>query len=255
MLKNKKIMVASLAEDASIIITKSDNKKAEFEIIGNLKKESVFDMEVCLMDESIGIIRKKEKPDDVILELWEDNSIKSGDILNIKKNIDCKGDLLYGFNLSADISRRIADILITDSKLCVNQIYFTSLKSENDIKAEVTAEKPDVVVFVYPVKATENCQISKGCGIVYKDGNAVTEPNIRQHLHNTAMKNDIPTQAYFGAQSALTEAFGILGKGAKVIPICIPVAHMGTRCEIADINDINAAANLVTQIISSEIGE
>lgn len=45
MLKDKKVMIVVPQDEASVIITKVENKKAEFEIIGNIRKDVLFDME------------------------------------------------------------------------------------------------------------------------------------------------------------------------------------------------------------------
>lgn len=249
MLKDKKVMIVVPRDEASVIITKVENKKAEFEIIGNIKKDVIFDMEAYLNDATMGIIRKKDDKDAVVLELWEENSVKSGDILKIKNTIKCKDKILYGFNLSVEISNRLKEYLSVNLNDGVNDIHFTADNSENSVKSEVLSVLPEIIIIAYPVNATENFEVSKGCGIVFKDGNAVTEPNLRDFVIKTAERNNIPVQAYIGSQISLIETLGIIGNGAKVIPICIPVSYLNTRNEIVDINDIEAAASLILKII------
>ena len=185
MLRDKKVMIAVLREEASVIITKVENKKAEFEIIGNIKKDVLFDMEAYWDNTTAGIVRKKDDKDDMILELWEENSAKLGDILKIKNAIKCKDKMLYGFNLCVEISSRLKEYLLVNLNDDVNDIHFTATNSENSVKSEVLSVLPEIIIIAYPVNATENFEVSKGCGIVFKDGNAVTEPNLRDFVIKT----------------------------------------------------------------------
>ncbi len=248
MLKDKKVMIALMKQNASLVVTKIDGKKAEFELLGGINREGIVDSEVFCNNKTAGIIRKNDK-DAFAIELWEENSTKPGDILNLKEEVNCKANLLYGFNLSKQISRKLEESLNKIKDNNVKDIYFTASDSENELKSKILSVTPDVIIFVYPAKTKENFEISKGCGIVYKDGCAVTNPDLRDSTLKTANANNIAVQPYIGKETPIVEAFGIIGNGADVIPICIPVSYFGTRTEIADTNDIQAATELIFKIL------
>ena len=250
--KGKKIMVSAIIPKIQIYISKVKDNKAEFELSGNIEKSALRDKEVFYKGETIGIVREdkeKDKETRHFIEKIDDASLKIGDICTVESKIRCKDNILYGIGISSIIPLKIALNAVSENKDDVNDIYFTLSFSENSAKAAVNMIEPDYIYSIYCAEATDNFQKTNGCGIVYKDGNAVTPDTFRDLSENIAHTNQIKTQIYIGKQSPLLEIFGITGKGAEVLGICIPIEKLNSACEIACIDDIDAAVRLLAQIL------
>lgn len=250
--KGKKIMISAIIPKIRLYISKINDNKAEFELSGDIEKSALKDKEVFYDGETIGIIREskeKEKELKYIIEKIDNKELKIGDICTMENKISCKGNKLYGIGISTVPPLRIVEKLIGNKNDSVNDIYFTLSFSENSAKTAVNVIEPDHVYLIYCADATDNFERGKGCGIVYKDGNAIAPDNLRNICEEAACKNDIKTQTYIGKQSSLPEIFGIIGKGAEVSGICIPTEHLNSACEVVGIEDIDCAIALFTQII------
>ncbi len=249
----KKIMVSAIIPKIRIYISNINDNKAEFELSGDLLKSALSDKEIFCNGETIGIVREnreKEKEPKYFIEKIDDTELKIGDICTVENKINCKGDTLYGLGVNSTIPLKIIERLVNDKKYDVNDIYFTLSFSENSAKTVVNIIKPDYIYSIYCAEATDAFKRGKGCGIVYKDGNAVLPDDIRSICEETAHKNDIKTQVYIGKQSHLPEIFGIIGKGAEVLGICIPTEKFKSACEVAGIEDMNCAVRLIAEIIA-----
>lgn len=251
--EGKKIMVSAIIPKIRVYISNITDSKAEFELSGELLKSALLDKEVFCNGEMIGIVREskeKEKESKYFIEKIDDTELKIGDICTIENKIDCKGDTLYGLGINSIIPLKIAKKLVDNIKYSVNDIYFTLSFSKNSAKTAVNMIEPDYIYTIYCAEAMNTFKRGKGCGIVYKDGNAVAADDVRSICEEVAHKNDIKTQVYIGKQSNLPEIFGIIGKGAEVLGICIPIEKLKSACEVAGIEDMDCAVKLLEQIIS-----
>lgn len=259
----KKIMISALINKTELCISAIDSdNNAEFELSGNTENSALRDIEVLYQGNSIGVVRiknddKKDNKENTesYIELWDKNLINIGDNCCIKKSCSCKGDLLYGIDVSAILPTKIITNLAKIIKNSVNDIYFTVSFFENGVKSAVQAIKPDCLYCVYCVKSSSNFSISDGCGIVYKEGNAVIAPDVRNFENNIALNANIKTQPYVGKQNKLIEVLEITGNTKRIGAICIPVKHMGSGCEVADAKDIEGAEKLLLEILSADRAE
>lgn len=250
-----KIMICAVAKPADLLIKKITDNKAEFERDDEASPEAINDKEAFVGENSIGIIRSDYKDGKIskqYIELWKDINVETGVFCTVKSCISRKADALYGNYLETIIP--LKSIISAANKIdkCVNSFYFTVSFSENCLKALACEIKPDYIFLIKAAEATEDFKISEGCGIVYKDGCAVTEKRLRSNMLGTAKRLDISFQPYIGRCTTLAEALSITGKGAFVGGIYIPVEHKKTACQIADINDINAAENLLVNLTNNK---
>ncbi|MBQ3573925.1 MAG: hypothetical protein IJA16_04945 [Clostridia bacterium] len=251
--KGKKIMISAIIPKIRVYISKINDNKAEFELSGDIEKMALLDKEIFCNGEMIGIVREsrdKEKESKYFIEKIDDTELKIGDVCTIENKVKCKGDTLYGTGINSIIPLKITENLIIGTKYSVNDIYFILSFSENSAKTAVNMIKPDYIYSIYCAETKDVFERGKGCGVVYKDGNAVVADDVRSICEETAHKNDIKTQVYIGKQSPLPEIFGIIGKGAEVLGICIPTEKLKSACEVVGIEDMDCAVKLLSQIIA-----
>ena len=246
--EGKKILFCSVVEKNGVIINKVDNNKAWYDIIGNISSKYLCDREVYANNESVGIIRGKYDDDKLkenYIELWDANSVKIGDICNINYCLSCKDDLLYGTALLYYIPYKLAVSLEKSSLESVKEIYFTLSSDEASLTALVTKLNPDYIFVIHYAEANEKFKVSQGCGIVYKDGCAVTNKFIRSEMLKYAEENSISYQIYIGRSTTLTEKLGITGRGAHVGGIYIPVNHINSTNPVASETDVLSCCKLI----------
>lgn len=250
-----KTMISVVVEKSGMLITKIADKTAKFKAIGATDKSAISDKEVFYAAEPVGIIRSKYKDDKIseqTIELWEENSSKIGDFVALKYESLCKANKLYGFGVNQIIPLEVALCIVAEFKLSVNDIYFTVSFSKESAQALARKINPDYIFAVYCAEATDDFKLSDGCGIVYKDGNAVIEPKLREFMTEVAQNNHISYQPYIGKHNPLIEFFGITGGGPTVGGICIPVGHIKSSNPVADKSDIENAKKLLLDIINHE---
>ncbi len=250
----KRIMICSLADTSGIFIKSIKNKKAQFDIIGKLSKESLTDTEIFSDGESVGIIRsiiKDGKIDSQTLELWDENYVKTGDFCSLNPEVRCKGDNLYGFGTSRIICVKIALFLANKVDTSVNDIYFTVSPSEKAAIAAAETLKPDYIYLISPAEETDNFKSGTGCGIVFKDGGAVIKPEIRNHLTDAAMRAKAPFSVYADKFSLLPEKLGISGDAPEVGAIYIPVSNINSTTPVINLKDVDSAEKTLLEALNS----
>ena len=250
--KGKKIVIASIINKIQLCICCVKDNKAEFEVIGKVKKESLSDMVVYLKEEPVGIIRcKNEKEDDksYFIDIFGESEVNAGDICTIKNDIKCKGDNLYGFNVKSFTPYYSALEFVSKNNTSVNDIYFTLSFSEGGVISAISDIKPDIIYVIYCVNETDDFKISKGAGIVYKDTNEIIDKPIRERIKTVADTNQITNQIFIGRENRVLEKIDSMGCGAEIGAICIPVKYFESRCEVANIRDIEELSRLIAEII------
>lgn len=235
-----------------IIITSAEKNKADFRTVNSDYAESLGDREVFFNDESIGIIRNennenKEKSVSKI-ELWEDNTVKTGDVCFLKTDVMCKGDKLYGFSLTPVISMKIIQNVLTNFNDSVNDTYFT-VSFYRDFAVTYPKDiKPEEAYPVICAKTDKNFVIDKGCGILIKDGCHITRESVISRLSEMAEKKKITVQNFIGKSSPIPERLSVCGGGIVTGGLYLPVSHMGSGCEIVSDSDINSIVMMIKSI-------
>lgn len=250
----KRIMICTLAESRGIFIKSIKDNKAQFDIIGRLSKESLTDSEIFNNGESVGIIRsviKDGKIDSQSLELWDNNSVKTGDFCILNPKATCKGDKLYGFGVDRIICVKTALFIATKVDMSVNGIYFTVSTSEKAAISAAERIQPDYIYLVSAAEETDSFKSGSGCGIVFKDGCAVVTPKIRNHLTSSAVRADVKFSAYADKFSLLPEKLGISGDAPEVGAIYIPVSNLNSTAPIINLNDVCGAEKTLLEALRS----
>ncbi len=256
----KKIMVSAVMNMAKLCITNiREDNTANFELISEISDYAICGKDVISNYNSIGIVRcsecKNKSDIDKIkynIEVWDKTLVDIGDLCYIKTDINCKGDMLYGFNISSIISTKIILSIINLMRDCVNDIYFTVSFGDSGVLSAVKNINPDIFYSVYEAKTDKNFKISNGCGIVYKDGNAIISQSIKNFENDVASDNNLNVQPFIGRQNKLVEVLGITGDIDKIGAICIPVKHLGSSCEVVDTRDILSAEKLLSIMICAD---
>lgn len=252
----EKIHIPILIPETKVIIKSIGEKNiAEFDTINAVQKSALTDREVFYNGSSAGIIRSRSNSDEKdgqIIELWDKNSVEVGAVCTFEHNAVCKANKLYGFGATSTIPLKTALVSMKLSDNPVNDIYFTVSFCENALKSVVRQISSNKILMIYCAKAGSSFEPSNGCGIVYKDGGAVIDSNVRNFMKETAEKYDIHYQPYFGKISHLTEELGLFGSGSEIGAVCIPVKHLGSGTEIIDISDIYGASDLAAKLLSDK---
>lgn len=248
-----KTMISIVCERTATIITSTKDKTAEFEEFSLIDKAALSDKEVFIDSNSVGVIRSEYKEDKIVkqkIELWEENTLQIGDFVNINNECFCKGDNLYGFGVNR--ASQIYPLLYILNKTYkpVNDIYFTISFSEKAAKALTKTINPDYIFHIYSADTSDDFKTSNGCGIVYKDGNMVTDFKLRDFMINLAKSNGIAFQKYIGKSAKILEDFSIIGGGALASGICLPVKYINSGCPVMSKPDIINAANLIFNIVN-----
>lgn len=253
----KKILVSTVIKHAKLSVAKTKTDDiAEVDLSDSFNCSAVCGKEAVYDNDTLGIVRcteQKEKSSkkDVrcYIDLWDGKSIKTGDMCYIKPEINCKGNTLYGFNVSAVTIAKIIIDLINCTSSSVNDICFTMSFSDFGLISAAKKINPDVLYFVYEVDANKEIKISKGCGIVYKDGNAIIADDIISIEKEIAKSNNIDVQPFIGKQNKLVETLGITGDLSGIGAICVPVKHLRSSCEVVDIKDLQSTEKLLINIL------
>lgn len=253
----KKVMVSTVIKNPRLCITniKSDNI-AEVSVSEEYRSSDLCGLEAISNKGDLGIVRcaedvdkSSEKDVSLHIELWDEKLANVADICYIKSNIYCKGDLLYGFNTSPLILTKILIDTIKQHVESVNDIYFTLSFSDFGLVSAVKKINPETLYFVYEVNADKNFKISNGCGIVYKDGNAIVAADVIKRETEVAKNNNICVQPFVGKQNKLLETLGITADINEICALCVPVKHLKSNCEVIDVKDVKSVGIMLVNML------
>ena len=245
----KKIAVAVPINTEELYVTHLENDKVYFNLKDDTDKESIIDLYAVSKDDVIGVVKKDNTS--AFIEIFDKLNCKTGDIFQLKSSSNCKGNKLYGRNIIVNISLKIVDYILNFINTTDKEIYLTLYFNNSSIKSLISNGNFDYIFTLKYGIAENDFKISKGCGIVYKDGNAVMPRDILE-IFNKASVN-IPNQPYFSTNRSILDNFVILAKDAELGALCIPIKYMGGKCEIADMADVNSTIEILKKIIE-EVG-
>ena len=243
--KGKKIAVAVPINTEELYVTHCENDKVYFNLKDNTNKESIIDLCVVSKNGVIGVVKKDETLE--FIEAFDKLECKTGDVFQILSSTNCKANKLYGQNIRIDISLKIVYNTLNYIDKSDKDIYFTLYFNDNAVKSFISSRNFDYIFTLKYGIAENDFKISEGCGIVYKDGNAVMSRDILEICNNISA--DISNQPYFSTDRSIIDNFVILAKDAKLGSLCMPIKYMGSKCEIADMDDINSTIEILKNII------
>lgn len=245
----KKIAVAIPIITEELYVTHCKNDKIYFNLKDNIDKESIIDSYSVSKDGVIGVVKKDETLE--FIEIFDKSDCKTGDIFQIISSANCKGDKLYGRNIKVNISLKIVCDILNYINNSDKDIYLTLYYNDNAVKYFVSSGNFDYIFALKYGIAENDFKISEGCGIVYKDGNAVMSRDILEICNN--LPDNIPNQPYFSTDRSIIDNFVTIAKDAKLGSLCMPIKYMGSKCEIADMADVNSTIEILKNIIE-EVG-
>lgn len=247
--KERKIVFPLIYSLNQIIITSVEKNRADFRTVNFDYTESLGDREVFFNGESVGIIRIENKKKTASkIELWDNNSLKIGDICFLQSNIDCKGNKLYGCLLSPVISTKIIKNVLSSISRSVNDLYFTLSFCRDYAVSCSAALNPDEAYPIILAKTDENFVSGKGCGILIKDGCHITNESIISRLSEIAENKKITVQSFIGKSSPVSEKLSVSGRGVATGGLYLPVSHMGSGCEIVSGYDVDCLVMMIKSI-------
>lgn len=246
--KGKKIMISVVVPDKKLIVKKIEKNRAEFEATWNLDKLSAANTIVYKDDHPVGVIRFEKDKD--YISLYADEAVKIGDILEIKYETMCKDNILYTTNSNIEFARITAKKLSEQKNDTIKGIHFIVSKTGCAALSLANAEEPDCILSLYPTQSNDSFEIGGGCGIILKDGNAVTDTGLYDFLNDLAKKSNIKAQPFVGKKNNMLERLGLIGKGAKVGGICVPCDGCDGVWEVLSLEDINAAVDLLAAFLT-----
>lgn len=253
--KGKRILVYPVFELKQLMVKKVNDKEAEFEAIGCKDASALKDKEVFCGGISVGIIRERKEDENKSVyyaELWEKNSVKEGDLLQESIHQRCKDNLLYSNNIFFNIAEYLGKKLINKNYNYVNEIYFTVCFDINSALFVANRIDADIILPVYAAETDDKFEPDKGCGLVLKDGGFVLRSEQRKLFEDNYFDSDCSIQTFVGSQCPVIERLSLLCRG-QVYPIAIPARHLGSNAEIVSTKDIDSAAELIYNILNTEV--
>ena len=243
--RGKKIVIAIPINIEELFVTNVDDNRIYFNLKDNLNKENVIDSYVITKDNVVGVIKKENSSE--FIETFCKTDHKKGDSYQILSTNHCKGNKLYGRNLKLYISLKIAIELLNFNYICDNQIYFTLYFCEESVRTFINKGEYNYIFTLKYGIAENDFKLSEGCGIVYKDGNALISREVLDICEHASCNNI--NQPYFNSKKSILDSFVVIAKNAKLGSLCIPIKYMNSKCEIADFTDINSAIEILKKII------
>lgn len=280
----KRVMIVSHADEVAMMVTYiDDNGFVHFQEVGAIDTNILPEQLVEIHHEDkivYGVIGKKplhlqEKSeyakDWATEELWIDLGVKGkdeaeelvevGDYITYKtqptivqnNNIVSKSlDDKSGLAVIVKVAQGLKDEILDDD------LYFVaSVQEELGARgAQVAAQsiKPDVAIAVdtthsvdYPsVSPVRNGDISLGKGVVVTKGPNI-DPMLAQQLTKLAKKNDIQfqTQAISHQTGSDINPIQLVEAGVKTALLSIPLRYMHSPNEVANMDDMKRAAELL----------
>lgn len=256
----KKILVYPVLDLKRLIVKKISEKEAELEAVGYMDTGILKDKEAFYNGTSVGIIRERKGEENksvYYVELWDKNTVKQGDLLNISTYIRCKDDLLYSNNINLSIAEYLCKNLMCQKLSSVNHIYFTVSFDINSVISMANRIDADIILPVYAAKAGDSFESEKGCGLVLKDGGFVLRSDHKKFFEDNYTQLNFAEsykdfQFFIGSQCPIIEILSLLCRG-WVYPLAIPAKHLGSYAEHVSSKDIDSAAELIYNILNTEV--
>ncbi|ADY56078.1 Cellulase [Syntrophobotulus glycolicus DSM 8271] len=268
----KKVLVAVHMDEIGLIITNVDPKGfLRYSAVGGLRSRDLVHTRVRFENDVYGMISKET---DIYGEKkLEKYYIDSPAIEACSQDLIGEMAVLFGpYNESKD--RVIAKSLDNRAGCFAAVEVLKQIQSRDDLYVVFTVQEevgtrgakiaanvlqPDLAIVLDATIADDfpenkNCTIAlgKGCGIKVMDRSIIISPEIREWIAGIAREKQIPFQWEIldkgGTDSGPIHLAhgGILTGG-----ISIPIRHIHTPGEIADKNDIQAAADLLYALLNT----
>ncbi len=276
--KGKRIMLAAHMDEIGIIVTHIDDKGfLRFTGLGGINHFYSLYQKVAFTNGTIGVIGHEEEPGelkDLMLDkMYIDigagsreeavKKVKVGDAAAFIGSFAVNGDMVVskalddrsGCAVLIETARQVGD--------CENEIYFVFTTQEElglrGAKPAAYAVEPEMAIVVdvsgagdTPKAKTLPVKCGDGPAIKVMDKSAVSHPEVKQLLVETAKKIGIPYQFKVAAAGG-TDA-GVISVSRGGVPtamLAIPCRYIHSPAEMVNINDMANAAKLLAEAVKN----
>lgn len=274
----KKIMVAAHMDEVGLIVTSIDEKGfLRFSKVGGVSEFYLLGQRVIFENGIIATLgteklesMKELKMDKMFIDIGAKDKKEAEQMISI-------GDQACYYREFSDLNKRIIAKALDDRIGCCvliqtikdigqssnNEIYFVfTVQEEVGLRGAKTSAfsiNPDIGIAVdvtatgdTPKAKTMAVELGKGPAIKIKDNSILCHPKVRNHLIQTAEKNNIPYQLevleFGGTDSG---AISVTKEGIPSGAISIPCRYIHTPSEMIDYDDVLNATKLLTEALIS----
>ncbi len=273
-----KIMLSAHIDEIGVMVTHVDkNGFARFTTIGGVRPQTCYGSRVRFLNGTAGVIGGERLDNashvhtfeamfiDVGATSVEDCPVKIGDVAAFDRPFEDLGNRVISKAMDDRVCAAVLIETLKNVKESPHELYFVfSTQEEVGLRGATTAAyaiDPDLGISSdvtmtgdTPRGIKMDVSLGKGPAIKVKDGGMLADPKVVAAMVKTAEKYDIPYQLEVllgGTTDA--KAMQISKAGMPAGCVSVPCRYVHTPSEMVDINDLNNAVKLITQLISEPI--
>ncbi|PRX34874.1 endoglucanase [Orenia metallireducens] len=276
---SKRVMLAAHMDEIGLIATHIDDDGfIRFSNVGGLSPYMLLGARVLFNGETIGVIDKEGKLDDISKlkheKLYADigatnkeeaaAKVKVGDTASYYRQMDDLGDKL----VSKAMDDRIGCVVLLETLNRLESIptydtYFVfTVQEEVGLRGAKTSSfgiNPDLGIAVdvtltgdMPEARRMEVGLGKGPAIKIKDSSVLVHPQVKNLMIDIAEENNIPYQLEVLVSGGTDAgAIHLTREGIPSGALSIPCRYVHSPSEMVDINDVDNSIKLLTQLLES----
>jgi endoglucanase len=276
---SKRIMLAAHMDEIGLIATHIDDDGfIRFSNVGGLSPYMLLGARVLFNGETIGVIDKEGKLDDISKlkheKLYADigatnkeeaaAKVKVGDTASYYRQMDDLGDKL----VSKAMDDRIGCVVLLETLNRLESIptydtYFVfTVQEEVGLRGAKTSSfgiNPDLGIAVdvtltgdMPEARRMEVGLGKGPAIKIKDSSVLAHPQVKNLMIDIAEENNIPYQLEVLVSGGTDAgAIHLTREGIPSGALSIPCRYVHSPSEMVDINDVDNSIKLLTQLLEN----
>ena len=274
--EGQRIMVAAHMDEIGLIVTHIDeNGFARFTNIGIPFARYLTGGHVRFTNGTRGVVDSEPpegsyhgivSPDKMFIDVGatspRDCPVKVGDVAAFERSFIEMGDRLVAKSFDDRIGVAILIETMRKLKTSPHELYFVfTVQEEVGVRGAITATfgvDPEIGISVdivpagdTPKASNTHLELGKGPAVLIKDFGMLAEPRIVRWMTDTAEKARIPYQRNvqrIGGTDA--SAMQITRSGVLAGSLSIPTRYAHSPSEMVDINDVENAIKLLTNLLS-----
>ncbi|MBO5364610.1 MAG: hypothetical protein J6A56_04000, partial [Clostridia bacterium] len=223
-------------------------------ILGDARGNHLANSILYTKDIPVGILRTKEETDWYI-ELFEEYNEKRIDILTIKNEQICKGEKLYGCDISSSLSLFFANLItkeLQNSDKCIDfTVWNSSSSGENGIVSALQYANADKIIYLSLKNVENGVSAKQGPALVLKDGNYVLDLDAKKRFFGFVSSQEIELQSFVGKTDRILEILDVHAMGHSVLGIYLPVEYEKTKMKEVLFSNVEKTRNLLLKYIQS----
>lgn len=274
----KKVMVAAHMDEIGVMVTHIDeNGFLRFTPIGGVYINELLHRRVQFLNGRIGVIgvEKLEKPSDLklsklYLDIGAANQEEAKQIVRIGDSAVFTGEFINNgsFIFSKALDNRVGCFVAIEALKRVqseHEISFAfTVQEEVGLRGAQTAAfalEPDVAIAVdvtltgdTPKAHPMEVKLGNGVAIKVFDRSMITPPKVKQWMADTAEKEQIPYQwEVLEAGGTDSGAIHLTKGGIPAGVISIPTRYVHSPSEMINIQDVEAAVDLLVALLEGSV--